>query len=208
MSTVADVSPPTAEVTMPPAPADWLWRLSVEQYHEMARKGILMDGDPVELLEGLLVRKMTILPPHRRSTHRVQTALRQAAPPGYYVASPSPVTLAASEPEPDVVVVRGSDDDYPDRHPGPSDVALVVEVSDTSLKRDQGFKKSIYARAGIPVYWIVNLVDRRVEVYTEPTGPGEKGDYRHRHDFGESDQVALVIEGREVARIGSRELLP
>ena len=107
------------------------------------------------------------------------------------MASPSSVTLLTSEPEPDVIVVRGSNDDYVDRHPGPGDVVLVVEVSDTSLRSDQGFKKMIYAKSSLPVYWIVNLIDRRVEVYTDPTGPAEQPDYRHHDDFSGAESVPL-----------------
>jgi len=208
VSVVADVYSAVPEMPLPVAPDMPLWRLSVEQYHALARQGFFSEDDRVELLEGLLVPKMTILPPHRRSTHRVQTALRQNIPAGHYVASPSPVTLAASEPEPDVVVVRGSDDDYPDRHPGPDDVALLVEVSDTTLRHDQGFNKMIYAKARIVIYWIVNLIDRRVEVHTDPTGPGPMPDYRQRQDYAETDQVPLIIDGQEVAWIAVRELLP
>jgi Uma2 family endonuclease len=185
-------------------PVSDLWRLSVEQYHDMARQGIFADDDPVELLEGLLVRKMTVSPAHHRATHRVQDALRSRVPQSHYVASPSSVTLAASEPEPDVLVVRGSNDDYAHHHPGPGDVALVVEVSDASLRRDQGFKKAIYAKSSLPIYWIVNLIDRRVEVYTDPTGAA---DYRSHRDYGETESAPLIIDGREVARIPVREML-
>jgi Uma2 family endonuclease len=208
MSIVADASQPLIETIAPPAPAESLWRLSLEQFHEMVRRGIISEDDPVEFLEGLLVAKMTISPAHRRATHRVQSALRSALPRSHYVGSPSPVTLATSESEPDVVVVRGTDDDYRDRHPGPADVAMVVEVSDSTLRRDQGFKKAIYAKAGIAVYWIVNLIDRRVEVYSEPSGAGEAADYRLRQDAAEADHVPLVIDGREVSKIAARDLLP
>ena len=107
--------------------------MQLGQFHEMVRQGIISEDDPVEFLEGLLFAKMTISPAHRRATHRVQSALRLALPRSHYVGSPSPVTLSRSEPEPDMVVVRGTDDDYRDRHPGPADVALVVEVSDSTL---------------------------------------------------------------------------
>jgi len=212
MSGVADVLQPmagvaVADVAALPALAESLWRLSVAQYHEMARHGILLDGDPVELLEGLLVKKMTISPSHRRATRRVRLALEGIAPSGCYVDASSPVTLQRSEPEPAVVVVRGVDEDYPDRHPEPQDLLLVVEVSDSSLRRDQGFKKAIYAKAAIPVYWIVNLVDRRVEAYSDPTGAVEQPHYRLRRDFGEADHVPMVIEGREVAKIPVRDIL-
>ena len=201
MSVVADAFQPIAEVSVPPAPAESLCRLSVEQYHDMARKGILVDGAPIELLEGLLVNKMAVSPSHHRATYRVQSALREVLPSSHFVASPSSVTLATSEPEPDVAVVRGSSDDYADRHPGPGDVALVVEIADSSLGRDQGFKKTIYAKSSIPVYWIVNLIDRRVEVYSEPTGATERPDYRLRRDFQGSEQLPLLIDRREVAQI-------
>ena len=75
-----------------------------------------------------------------------------------------------NEPEPDLSVVRGESDDYTDHHPGPADIALVVEVADSSLSRDRGEKRDNYARAGIPVYWIVNLVGRQLEVSSNPTG--------------------------------------
>jgi Uma2 family endonuclease len=204
---VDDVVQSVAEVSVPPAPAESLWRLSVEQYHDMARQGILVDGDPVELLEGLLVKKMTISPSHRLATRLVRVALERVVPPGFYVDAPSPVTLQRSEPEPDVVLVRGTDRDYSQRHPGPADLPLIVEVADSSLRRDQGFKKVIYAKASIPVYWIVNLIDRCVEVYSDPTGASERPDYRLRKDFSETGQVPLVIEGREVAQIPVRDIL-
>ena len=189
-------------------PADSLLRLSIEQYHEMARQGILTDDDRVELLDGLLVRKMTFSPAHHRATHRVQVALRKRIPEGYYVASPCSLALGTSEPEPDAAVIRGSNDDFADRHPVPADVALLVEVSDSSLRQDQVSKKRIYAKASVTVYWIVNLVDHRVEVYSDPTGEADLPDYRTRRFYVESEQLPLVLDGREIGQIPAGELLP
>ncbi len=76
------------------------------------------------------------------------------------------------EPEPDIAIIRGSDADYRGRLPTAADVALLVEVSESTLRQDRGQKRTAYARAGIPVYWIVNLVDRQVEVYTRPVKAG------------------------------------
>ena len=118
------------------------------------------------------------------------------------------VTLLGSEFEPDIAIVRGTARDYVDENPGAANLALVVEISDSTLARDQGFKKDIYAKAGIPAYWIINLVERRVEVYTNPGGVADKPDYRERRDYTEADDVPLVIGGEEVARIPVRELLP
>ena len=126
----------------------------------------------------------------------------------WHVESHDLITLETSEPEPDVCVVRGDVRDYLDRNPGPADLALVVEIADSGLPRDQFIKKSAYASAGIPVYWIVNLVDRRVEVYTDPTGPAKHPDYRQRQDFGTTESVTFSVEQQEVARLPVTDLLP
>ena len=97
---------------------------------------------------------------------------------------------------------------YERYHPGPQDVALVVEVADASLDRDRSIKKQVYARAGIPVYWIVNLQERRIEVYTDPSGPVQVPDYRKHEDYAAGSQVPLTIDGREVGRIPVAAFLP
>lgn len=121
-------------------------------------------------------------------------ALARALPSGWYVAEQEPVTAEDSEPEPDVAVIRGTPRDYSDRHPGPGDVAIVIEVSDTTLRRDRGLKKRIYARAGIPVYLIINLPESQIEVYTEPTGEAEEPDYQRRQDYLPTDEIPIIIE--------------
>src|SRR5438552_16704613 len=96
----------------PPPPSEPVFRLSVEQYHEMIDAGILTDDDPVELLEGWLVSKMPKKPAHRIATRRTRTALEGIVPEGWYVDSQEPITLGSSEPEPAVAVVRGQTEDY------------------------------------------------------------------------------------------------
>jgi Uma2 family endonuclease len=189
-------------------PNDFIWRLSVEQYHEMLRAGILTPDDPVELLEGWLVFKMGKNPPHVVATNLVRAALERLLLAGWFVGSQDPVTTETSEPEPDVAVVRGSPRQYYDRHPGPRDVALVVEIADATLRRDQEWKRRIYAAAGIPVYWIVNLPEKVLEVYMTPSGPADQPGYQQRLIYKASDEVSLVIEGQEVGLIAVRELLP
>lgn len=183
-------------------------RLTVDEYHEMLRAGILKSGDPVELLEGILVTKMTKHPPHVLSCGLIHDVLNSSIPSGWFVQAQDPVTTTDSEPEPDAMVVRGKRRDYVDRHPGPEDVALVVEVSEVTLARDRGPKKRLYARASLPIYWIVNLVERQIEVYTDPTGPCDVPDYRQRQDYVENDEVPLIVEGKEVARLPARDMLP
>jgi Uma2 family endonuclease len=200
---------PGAPAPLPPAvPDEPIYRLSVDQYHKMIAAGIIDDDDPVELLEGWLVQKMGKNPPHSFSTGQLRTGLESVIPAGWYVDSQEPVTGDTSEPEPDARVVRGKRRDYLKRHPRPDETPLVGEVSDSTLRRDRGFKMRIYARAGILVYWIVNLIDRQIEVYTDPTGPAKKPTYRQRQDYKPGEEVPVVIEGREVGRLAVKDLLP
>ena len=161
-------------------PSEQIFQLSIDQYHQMICAGILTDDDPIELLDGWLVYKMPKNRQHIIAARHTRDVIERLLPPGWYVDSQEPITIQESEPEPDVCVIRGVLEDYPDRHPGPGDIALLVEVSDTTLDRDRGFKKRLYAQAGLPVYWIVNLQDRHIEVYTQPSGPSQLPDYQQR----------------------------
>ena len=102
-----------------------------------------------------------------------------------------------------MAIVRGSERGYFARHPGPADMPLVIEVSDSSLASDRAVKGRIYASASIPAYWVVNLVDHRVEVYSDPGG----GIYGTRRDFSAVDAVPLVIDGADLGPIAARDLL-
>ncbi len=184
------------------------WRLSVDQYEAMFRHGILTEDDKVELLDGLLVAKNKTSPAHAVVSSLTRNTLAKVIPEKWFAATHDAITLSRSEPEPDVIVIRGEPRDYLDHRPGPSEIALVVEVSDDSLDCDQGVKKTIYAEAGLPVYWIINLVDRRVEVYTDPTGPDDLPDYRQRQEFREGEKVPVIIAGQDVGYIPVGELLP
>ncbi len=190
-------------------PADFrLWRISVEQYHAMAEAGVLTENDPVELLEGWLVYKMTKKPFHSSATGFVADALRDALPAGWYVRNQEPITLRASEPEPDVAVIRGIRREYLGRHPSASEVALVVEVADSTLVQDRNSKKRIYARAGISFYWLVNLVDMQIEVYTNPTGPAPFPTYNEQRDYQIGDTLPVIVDGDEIGQLAVRDLLP
>jgi Uma2 family endonuclease len=192
----------------PDPPPEPIKRISVEQYHAIIRAGVFDDDDPIELLEGWLVEKMPKKPPHSVATGLLSDALAPLLPAGWHLITQEPITTRDSEPEPDIGVVRGKRREYVDRHPQPKDVGLVVEVADATLARDRGVKKTIYARAGIPIYWIVNLVDRCVEIYSDPTGQAKKPDYRQRQIFGLRDSVPLVLDGEEIGRQKVKLLLP
>lgn len=177
-------------------------RLSVEQYHHLIVAGELDADDPVELLEGELVRKMPENPRHSAATRWIRKCLEKLIPPGWQIESQEPITLRESEPEPDVMVVKAGD--YADRHPGPEDLALVVEVSDTTIHRDRTDKKRIYASEGIPIYWIANLDANRLEVFSRPDGET----YLERTILEIDDEATLVIAGQVIATIPVRELIP
>src|SRR5262245_30722375 len=144
----------------PRIPREFIWRLTLEQYHRMIDQEILTAADPVELLEGWLVEKMPKKPVHRRVTRRLRQDLETLLATRWFVDCQEPVTLLDSEPEPDISVVRGADEDYRDRHPGAADIGMLAEVADTTVPRDQRTKKRIYARSEVPVYWIVNIPAR------------------------------------------------
>jgi len=199
---------PSASPASGPVPTVPIWRLSVQQYHQMIEAGILGEDDPVELLEGWLVVKRARKPPHRAATRLAREVLEPFVPPGWYVDSQEPITTRDSEPEPDVMVVRGSSRDFTERHPGPTDVTLVVEVADTSLQRDRTIKKRLYAAAGIEVYWILNLIDGQLEVYSHPEETAGEPDYQRRRDYALEDSAPLLLGESEVARVAIRELLP
>ncbi|HXG09570.1 MAG TPA: Uma2 family endonuclease [Gemmataceae bacterium] len=188
-------------------PSDRLYRLTVEQYHHMIEAGVLVEGAPVELLEGLLLTKMTKNPSHDVALDLTREALEELLPSGWRVRVQSAITTADSEPEPDLAVVVGPARRYLKAHPRPKEIALLVEVADASLFEDRGRKARIYARARIPVYWIVNVKESKVEVYTDPKG-GKSPAYSQQHDYGIGESVPLIIEGEEIGRIPVKELLP
>jgi Uma2 family endonuclease len=191
---------------LPPVPVR---RFTVDEYHQMIQAGILGEDDAVELLEGWIVPKMGRNPPHDTMISVIMTdVFPSRLPKGWFCRGQSAVTTTASEPEPDIAVIRGRARDYFGRHPGPADMALVIEVSDSSLSRDRSLKGRIYAAAKVPVYWIINLVDNLVEVYTDPTGPDTAPVYRVRQDYRIGDLVPFVIDGRDLGPIPAQELLP
>jgi Uma2 family endonuclease len=159
---------------MGPRPRSW----TKLEYYRLAELGFFQ-GQRVELLEG----KIVVLSPqnaaHWAAVDRVTEVLRRVFGAGYHVRMQGPLDIGqTSEPEPDICVVLGSRADYQQNHPNRAE--LVVEVSDARLSYDRRRKGSLYARAGIEDYWIVNLVNRQIEVYRMPiTDP--RRPYGHRY---------------------------
>ena len=197
-NTTAPPGPPPHSLALPE-----VYRMTVEEYERMAAAGVL-DDPRVELINGYLVKKMGKDPPHIWAVDAIVEALR-ATLPQMWCRKEDPVRIADfDEPEPDVAVVRGNRDDYRDRIPEPKDVVLLVEVAESTLDRDRGEKRRAYASGGILDYWIINLVARQVEVFSNPAA----GDYRSLQVFKLGDEIPVLIEGVEVGRISASDILP
>jgi Uma2 family endonuclease len=183
-------------------------KFTLDEYHKMIETGVLSSGEPYELLEGNLVHKMSRGTPHDAAVLVLNKRFIRLVPPGWEVRGQSAVTLTGgSEPEPDFALVRGDESTYRNRHPGPADIGLVVEVSDSSLRIDRHDKGIIYARDGIPVYWVVNVVDKVIEVYTQPTGTGDAVAYAQRTDYPVGTAVPAVLDGHTVGTITVAEVM-
>ena len=146
----------------------------------MVEAGVLGPEDKVELIEGEILLVSPEGPRHSAVADIVRRELERSFGDGYTVRPAHP--LAAddrSEPEPDLLVVPGRPEDYLDRHPEPSHAVLLVEVSKTSLGFDLGRKRRLYARAGVPEYWVVDLVNAAVHVHLDPAGDDYRAVSRH-----------------------------
>jgi Uma2 family endonuclease len=142
-------------------------RLTRLEYEALVQRGVLDEDDRIELLGGRLVFREPQGSRHAAACLRIRIALDRAFGRGYHVRPQFPIALDdISEPEPDIAVVRGRIEDYLDAHP--TSPVLVVEVADSSLARDRDRKGSLYARAGVADYWIVNLPANVLEVYRNP----------------------------------------
>ena len=198
-------SPSALGAAIPPIPVR---RFSVEEYHKLIRAGVLRDGEQVELIEGWIVSKMSRNPPHDVAMTKSNRALTRVLPDNWHVRVQTAITTVASEPEPDLAVVEGEPDDYRLQHPSPAQIGMLGEVSDSSLAYDRSIKKRIYAAALIAVYWIINVADRQVEVYSDPSGPDESPHYRKEETFALGSEVPVVLKGIELGRIPVSALLP
>jgi hypothetical protein len=203
MSAVTTLLPPQPAYTDEP-----IYRLTVEQYHDLIDRGKLTHDDPVELIEGVLVFKMPKNRPQKSAVRRCNRAITAVLPDNYFYDPEQPLTLADGEPEPDGMVVAGQIEHYDDIDVNPSRISLVIEVSDSTLKRDRATKLRSYARARIICYWIVNLIDRQIEVHTQPDATADIPTYRDRQVFTPGQRVPLVIGRNTIAEIAVEDLLP
>ncbi|MBE9139873.1 Uma2 family endonuclease [Nodosilinea sp. LEGE 07088] len=178
-----------------------------EEYHRMAELGFF-EGRRVELVEGQIIDMAAMKIPHAAAIDLVDEALKGVFGAGYYIRQQKPFVVSdISEPEPDMAVVPGTVRDYAEAHP--TVAALIVEVADTSVSYDRKVKESLYAKANVADYWILNLVKRQLEVYRQPVEDSQ-ADYGWRYGetvtYQAGQRVApLRVEG---AAIAIDDLLP
>jgi Uma2 family endonuclease len=183
-------------------------RWSRREYEQLVERSFFRQDERLELLDGLLLVKEPQSSAHMTAVRLVEDALRLAFGGGWDVRAQGPIALdPRSEPEPDVSVVRGSPRDYRDAHP--TSPVLVVEVALASLRLDRTRKCRAFARAEVPEYWIVNLVDRVLEVHREPgrldEARGRRG-YRSVRTLGPEAAVSSLATPN--ARVAVADLLP
>ena len=182
-------------------------RFTVDEYHRIMQAGVLTENESVELLEGWIVDKMPHNPIHDATIDQTAEVLRGRLPSGWRMRIQSAITTDDSEPEPDLVVVLGPASRYAACHPGPQDIALLIEVADSSLAHDRDVKVRLYARVGIAIYWIINLVDLQIEVYTQPSGPIANPGYRQHQTYRTGEVIPLVVAGQKEPPVAVRDLL-
>lgn len=184
-------------------------RLSVAQYLKMIETGILPERPRVELVRGRLITRMTKNTPHNFAVLALGEILRVRVAPGHIVSQESSLVLGDhSRPEPDFTVPRGPSTTYRSRDPRASDVVLIIEVSDSTYAKDRGLMWRLYAEARLPIYWIVNIGLRQVEVYSEPSGKGRGAAYAKVEIYEADSEVPVVIEGVEVGKVSVGQILP
>ncbi len=219
MSSVLDAP---ATVTPPPRGADKntdadlqgdvpdaseIYRISIDEYQAMIKHGIFDDREtPIELLEGILVKKMSKDFGHILTLQQLKILIDQLLSQPDRTLTQDPILLAESEPEPDLVLLRA--EALPlRRKPTPDDIAVVIEVADSSLGRDRRRKLRIYAAANLPVYWIVNLRENVIEVYTDPQPGAKPATYAKRSIHRLGAQVTFELDGRALT-LNVADILP
>jgi Uma2 family endonuclease len=166
------------------------WRLTVDDYHRMGKAGILHEDDRVELIEGELIEMAAIGSYHFTTVNNLNQEFSGRSGGRYIVSVQNPVRLSRhSEPQPDLTLLRPRADKYADGLPGPDDVLLIVEASDTTVATDRRVKLPLYSAAGIPEAWLVNIPRRSIEVHREPRG----GRYQQVTVFRKGERVALLL---------------
>ena len=162
----------------------------------------------MNFLNGKVVNKMARNPPHDTTLSLTQCELESVFTADWYIRVQMAVVLGKyGQPEPDIAVMLAPIKRYFKHHPVLKDIGMLVEVADSTLLQDRRDKAPIYAGGRIPWYWIVNVADRTVEVYSNPKG-GVLPEYRKRHDYKLGERVPVVLNGKTVGHVEVSKLFP
>jgi Uma2 family endonuclease len=183
-------------------------RLTVDEVRRKAAMGEFSASKQFELLEGVVVPKARQTLKHETALENIQNVIGKLTPGGWHMRVQQPMNCGDSQPEPDAAIVRDALDMYEDRPPRATDVALVVEVADASLEQDRRLKGRIYARAGIILYWLLNIVDSQLEVYSSASGPVQMPGFREKRVYRAEDKLSLVVGLDDSGMVRVRDLLP
>lgn len=165
-----------------PRPIRW----SIENYYKMAETGMLDTDKRYELIHGIVYEAQPISPEHNYAVQTLADRLKACAGENAVVFSQGPAQFDDdSEPQPDILVLKPPAEQYRRRHPRPEDVLLIIEIANTTLQTDRSFKLELYAHAGIPEYWILNLQKNQLETYRDPDT--DEGRYREAHTLDEGE---------------------
>ena len=209
MSTVQK-STPTVAHTEDGRPASFPGQpflFSAEAFRKMIDADVFADDDRVELWDGWIITKMANKVPHSNASMFLSYKLNQILPEGWLLTGENPINLGPNQtPLPDHFVLRGTPRNYSGRYPDPAEVGLVVEIAETSLRRDTTVKLAGYAAAGIPTYWVINLIKNVIQTYETPI-PAE-GRYESMQTYAVGQAVPLRLSGVLIAEIPASDLLP
>ncbi len=176
-------------------------RFTVDDYEQMVEYGILNENDRVELIRGEIVTKMPIGDSHVACVNRLNRLFSRRVGDSAIVSIQNPIRLPDSEPEPNLALLRSRKDFYASGKPRPDDVFLIIEVADTTLEYDREEKRSLYAEAGVPEYWIVNLIDDCLEVHRQPQPDGRFAEVNPLYAGQEIEIIAIPGVSVAVAEI-------
>ncbi len=169
-------------------------RFRVEEFHKMTELGILPEESGWEIVDGYLIDKMSIGSKHASTVKRLNRILTKLVKDNAIVSVQDPIRLDDyNEPEPDIALLKPREDFYSKNHPLPQEILLLIEVSDSTIEYDRKIKKTLYAKAGITEFWIINLQDDTLEFYSQP----KNGNYR----------LARILESGETLKLNSIENL-
>jgi len=185
-----------------------IYRFSAEQVWKMIDHGILPEGGNIELWDGILY-KMTKGELHNLITTGIADAMRQVAPNGYHVREEKSCSYADNSlPEPDVAICRGNFRSYYPNPPSLAHLVLVVEIDYSTKAADQDKRHHRYAEVGIPIYWQVSASEQVISVYQAPEGTGATSSYKVRDTYDLTQEMPIVIDGREVGRAAVADFFP